>query len=529
VQSFDTAIRLDPKLVEAHVNLGRTFLAVKKPFRAIEACDQALKLGPGNVAAQDARGRAYRMIGQLDQAAADFRSAVRDNPNNSQLLNNLGNTLKDAGDLDAALDCFRRAMAITDSSAAAHSNLICTMHFHPAFDMASLHREQRLWNERFAKNLSGELRLHDNDPDPNRRLRIGFVSPDFCDHCQSLFTIPLLRNLDHGQFEMFGYSNVLARDAVTDQIEALFDHWRNISAFSDFQAAEVIRSDRIDVLLDLTMHMHRNRLLVFARKPAPVQCSWLAYPGSTGLDAIDYRLTDPYLDPEDSNDEFYSEKSTRLPDTFWCYDPRSQARAFGRPPAKSAGHVTFGCLNNFCKINPGVLELWSRVLALVSKSRLILLSGQGEHRQRVLDLFQSHGVEPARIEFVSRLPREQYLELYNRIDVGLDSVPYNAHTTALDAMWMGVPTVTLVGKTVVGRAGLSQLSNIGLTDLVAREPDELVKIAVELAEDVDRLAQLRATLRQRMESSPLMDGPRFARNVESAFRAMWRNWCDARV
>jgi predicted O-linked N-acetylglucosamine transferase (SPINDLY family) len=160
---------------------------------------------------------------------------------------------------------------------------------------------------------------------------------------------------------------------------------------------------------------------------------------------------------------------------------------------------------------------------------LILLSGQGEHRQRVLDLFQSHGVEPARIEFVSRLPREQYLELYNRIDVGLDSVPYNAHTTALDAMWMGVPTVTLVGKTVVGRAGLSQLSNIGLTDLVAREPDEFVKIAVELAEDVDRLAQLRATLRQRMESSPLMDGPRFARNVESAFRAMWRNWCDARV
>ncbi len=240
---------------------------------------------------------------------------------------------------------------------------------------------------------------------------------------------------------------------------------------------------------------------------------------------MDYRLTDPYLDPPEFSDHFYSETSIRLPDTFWCYDPRSTEPAVDALPAQSNGHVTFGCLNNFCKVNEQVLQLWAQVLKTVDRSRLMVLCPEGEHRQRLLDLLQREGIQPDRIEFAARRPRLQYLELYRRIDIGLDSLPYNGHTTSLDSFWMGVPVVTLVGKTVVGRAGLSQSTNLGLPELIAQTPQQYVQIAADLANDLPRLAELRRTLRGRMQASPLMDAGRFARNMEAAYRQMWRNWC----
>jgi predicted O-linked N-acetylglucosamine transferase (SPINDLY family) len=257
------------------------------------------------------------------------------------------------------------------------------------------------------------------------------------------------------------------------------------------------------------------------------------------MDAIDYRLTDPHLDPFDSaeghsskgSDDWNPEQPIRLPDTFWCYDPATMTGEANPDsdasplPALSAGVITFGCLNKFCKVNETVLALWARVLFAVPQSRLILLAPQGSARQRTLGVLGQSGVDSARIEFVERLSPEAYLAQYSRIDIGLDTFPYNGHTTSLDALWMGVPVVTLVGNTLVGRAGLSQLTNLNLNDLVALSEDEYVRIAVNLATDLPRLNELRMGLRQRMRESPLTDVARFARNLESAYREMWRNWC----
>jgi predicted O-linked N-acetylglucosamine transferase (SPINDLY family) len=296
---------------------------------------------------------------------------------------------------------------------------------------------------------------------------------------------------------------------------------------SDGRAADLIRQDRIDILVDLALHTANSRLLVFARKPAPVQVTFAGYPGSTGLTTIDYRLSDPYLDPPGMEESVYSEETIRLPDSFWCYDPLDGREVpVSALPAVSNGFVTFGCLNNFCKINDGVLRLWGKVLQAVPSSRLLLLAPEGSHQQHALEVLGQQGIAPQRIEFVRPQPRRQYLELYQHIDVGLDSFPYNGHTTSLDSFWMGVPVVTLVGRTVVGRAGLCQLMNLKLPELIGHTPEQYVGIASDLANDLPRLGQLRATLRGRMEESALMDAPRFARNVEAAYRAMWRRWCE---
>jgi protein O-GlcNAc transferase len=282
------------------------------------------------------------------------------------------------------------------------------------------------------------------------------------------------------------------------------------------------------VLVDLTLHTRNNRLAVFAYKPAPVQATFAGYPGSTGLDTIDYRLTDPYLDPPGLSDEYYSETSLRLPDTFWCYHPLVDELTVNALPAQTHGYITFGCLNNFCKINEEVLELWARVLKAVDRSRLMILCPEGSPRQSVLHLLRREGIDLDRIDLIGRCRRAKYLELYHRFDLGLDTFPYNGHTTSLDSFWMGVPVVTLVGKTIVGRAGFSQLTNLGLPELISHTPEQYVEIAKGLASDLPRLAELRRTLRPRMQSSPLMDAPRFARNIEAAYRQMWRNWCQGR-
>ncbi len=262
-----------------------------------------------------------------------------------------------------------------------------------------------------------------------------------------------------------------------------------------------------------------------ARKPAPVQVTFAGYPGSTGLSAIDYRLSDPLLDPPGLFDAFYAERTYRLPHSFWCYDPRSDEPAVAALPALKRGYLTFGCLNNFCKSNDQVLALWARVLRKVPLARLLLLTQEGSHRERTLAFLAQHGVASGRIQFCGRQPTPAYLALYHDIDIGLDTFPYNGHTTSLDSFWMGVPVVTLVGATVVGRGGFSQLTNLGLSELIAVTPEQFVELATQLARDLPRLEKMRRSLRERMRSSPLMDASGFARGIEDALRAMWRTWC----
>jgi predicted O-linked N-acetylglucosamine transferase (SPINDLY family) len=321
-------------------------------------------------------------------------------------------------------------------------------------------------------------------------------------------------------------------DEITAQQRGYADIWRPTAGMSDAALAKIIEGDGIDILVDLTMHMARGRPLLMARKPAPVQVSWLAYPGTTGIAAIDYRLTDAYLDPPEEHDNWYTEQSIRLADTFWCYDPYGMEAHTGELPEPGElpmldnKYVTFGCMNNFCKVNEPTLKLWCEIMRRVAGSRLILWCPAGEARERMLGRFGENGIESNRIEFVGRRPRREFLAEFRRIDISLDTIPYNGHTTSLDSFWMGVPVVSRVGARVVGRAGWSQLSNLQLTELAATTDEQFVRIAVELSDDRRRLEDLRRSLRERMEKSPLMDGPRFARSMEAAYRGMWRSYCE---
>jgi predicted O-linked N-acetylglucosamine transferase (SPINDLY family) len=326
--------------------------------------------------------------------------------------------------------------------------------------------------------------------------------------------------------EVFCYSGAGVPDAVTARFRAAADAWRDTASLSDQQLADLIREDRIDILVDLAMHMAYNRLPAFARKPAPVQVTYMAYLSGTGVDAIDYRFSDPYLDPPGENDADYVEQTIRLPRTYWCHRPDPDVPAPGDLPALSAGHLTFGCLNNFCKITPPTWAAWIELLRQVPASRLLLLAHDGAHRQRLRDSLAAAAIDPARLHFTGPVPAQQYFRLYHRIDVSLDPFPHGGGMTTFDSLWMGVPLVTLAGRTGVSRMGLSFLSNLGLTDLVAHSADQYLAIAAALAGDLPRLRELRAILRDRMLSSPLTDAPQFARDVETAYRQMWRRWCQ---
>jgi predicted O-linked N-acetylglucosamine transferase (SPINDLY family) len=522
ITAYWRAIAISPHYPDAHYNLGIALHETGKLDEAIAAFHQAIAIKPDYFEAHTNLGNVLREKGQLDHAVAAYRQAIAINPRFAKAHSNLGIAFKDQGLLDDAIAAYRQAICLEPGNASTDSNLVYALHFHPGWDAQAIAQEHRRWNVHHAEPLRQSIQLPSKDRDPNRRLKIGYVSPDFSGHVVGRNLLPLFEHHDHQQFEITCYSQLSRPDELTRRFQQTADRWREITSLSDEQLADQIREDCIDILVDLTLHMAHNRLRVFARKPAPVQVTFAGYPASTGLTAIDYRISDPYLDPPGTDESIFSEKTIRLPDSFWCFDPLECRDIPVNPlPALTSGNVTFGCLNNFCKINPGVLTLWAQVLGQAENSRLLLLSQEGSHRQRTLDLLQHEGIDPQRIEFIAHQPRRKYLELYHRIDLGLDSFPYNGHTTSLDSLWMGVPVITLVGKTVVGRAGWCQLSNLRLTELAAHTPDEFVHIAVELAKDFPRLEQLRSTLRQRMVQSPLMDAPRFARNIESAYRQMW--------
>ncbi len=530
IVAYQNALRLNPNYAEAYNNLGISLAGKGRLAEAVAAYRAALRLRPADIEAHSNLGNALNAQGLLDEAIAEYRVALRLNPAHVRALNNLGNALKDGGAVDEAVAAFRAALVIDPEMIDAHSNLVNTMQFQAGCSAEDLREELAHWNKRFAAPLKRFIRPHENGRDPGRRLRIGYVSPDFRDHVVGRNMVPLFANRDRANFGVFCYANVIRPDALTAQFQGWTDGWRTIVGVSDAGVAEMVRTDGIDILVDLALHMAGNRLLVFAHKPAPIQATFAGYPGSTGLEAIDYRLTDLYLDPEDpagSSNKAYMEESIRLPHSFWCYDPTTDEPGVNPLPLLVRGAVTFGCLNNFCKVNAEMVALWARVLQGVLGSRLMLLAAEGSHRQQTIELFDQQGIAAERVVFADVRPRAEYLRLYHEIDIGLDTFPYNGHTTSLDSLWMGVPVVTLVGERVAGRAGFSQLMNLGLPELIARSGDEFVRTAAELAGDVPRLAALRAGLRKRMRASPLMDAKGFARGIEAAYREMWQKWCAA--
>jgi len=439
------------------------------------------------------------------------------NPTQAAILNNLANHLKDSGRIEESVEVCRHALSLDPTNAMIHSSLCYKLLFHPDYDRGRIFLEQQLWNERHNPNPPP---AHDPDVAPNKRLRIGYVSPDFYGHAECFFVLPLLKAHDRSQFEVHCYSSVQQPDKATDLLRSCADVWHDVRPLTDGQLAAKIRHDRIDILVDLTMHMAFNRLPMFALKPAPIQVTWLAYPGGTGLTAMDYRLTDPWIDPPGETDKFYSERSIRLPDSWCCYHPLGDV-----PPAaaRRPGPVTFGCLNNPCKLNRPTLALWAKVLARVSDSRLLLLVESDHQRRQIADTFSRRGVDPNRLEFTAHHRRREYLRLYDRIDICLDPQIYNGITTTCDTLWMGVPVLTLAGNTAPGRAGLSLLSNVQMPEMIAHDDEQFVALAVDLAADFPRRSQLRGSLRQRISRSPLMNARQFAGAIEAAYRQMWLN------
>jgi predicted O-linked N-acetylglucosamine transferase (SPINDLY family) len=523
--AYRDAVRLQPDSPEAHNSLG-TVLACQGRHAEAAACyQQALRIHPDHAGAHNNLGLAFMKLGRAEEAAASYQQALRIQPDYAGAHNNLGLALKDQGRLDEAVGCFRRAGQLLPALAVAHSNLVYTLHFCPEVTVQTLADEHRRWNQQHAEPLARFHHPHANDRSPERRLRVGYLSPDFRWHPVGRFLLPLLAAHDHDRYEIVCYDTLNAPDAITDRCRAHADVWRPAVGLSDEQLAAAVRRDGIDILVDLTMHMANNRLLVFARKPAPVQVTYLAYCGTTGLRAMDYRLTDPYLDPPGRDEPYYSERSVRLPETYWCYQPLVPTPPVSPLPAGRAGAVTFGCLNNFCKVTDPTLAAWARLLRALPAARLLLHAHPGGHRERVREALARQGVAPDRLTFVGKVPAPEYFQLHERLDVALDPFPYGGGTTTCDALWMGVPVVSLAGATAVGRGGLSILTNVGLADLVAHDVEQYVGCAVALAEDLPRLRELRAGLRGRMQASPLMDAPRFARNVEAAYRHMWQRWC----
>jgi predicted O-linked N-acetylglucosamine transferase (SPINDLY family) len=526
VERFRRALALQPDLAEAHMALGNALLDLGHPQEAVAAYRRAVQSRPDYAEAYNNLGVALQGLGLLDEAEQCHRHAVVLRPDYAEAYNNLGQALQGQARLDEAIDCFGHAVELRPEAPSLHSNLVYALHFSPRHDGLAIGQEVRRWHQRHAAPLIAAVARHANDRSPDRRLRVGYVSADFRTHPVGRFLLPLVEAHDRRQVEVFCYASVRVPDELTTRFQASADVWRDATRLSDEQLAAGIREDRIDVLVDLSMHMLGNRLLTFARRPAPVQVSYLAYCGTTGLEAIDYRLTDSYLDPPGEDESCYAEQTVRLPGCYWCYRPVADSPLANEPPSLASGRVTFGCLNNFCKVSPQTLDAWGRLLAVVPASRLLLHAHAGSHRDRVRETLAARGVDSARVEFVDLRPTLEYFALYRQIDVALDPFPYGGGTTTCDALWMGVPVVSLVGRTAVGRAGLSILSNLGLADLVAGDVEQYVGIAARLATDSQRLGELRSTLRTRMLSSALMDAPRFARNMEQAFREMWRRWCS---
>jgi len=523
IAAYRRALELKSGDPEIHNNLAAALAGLGRLDEAVAAYRRALELKPDSPRAYNNLGNALRQQGQLDEAIAAYRRALELRPDYLEAHNNLGVALKDLGQFDEAIASFRRVLQSSPELASTQSNLICTLHFHPDQSAGTIAEEHERWNRQFSEPLKRFIAPHANDLAAARRLRVGYVSPDFRGHVVGRYILPLFQHHDRERFEIVCYSGVLRPDSITERFRSLAEAWRGTVGVSDEALAEMIRRDRVDILVDLTQHLAGNRLPVFARKPAPVQVSFAGYPASTGLEAIEYRISDRHL-LAGSADERGGKERVCLIDSFWCYDPCGMDVEVNLLPARESGTVTFGCLNNFCKVNRRVLRLWARVLGKVKNSRLVISSPAGSHRERTLEALEREGVEGRRVEFVALQPLREYLELYHRLDIALDTFPYNGGVTTCDALWMGAPVVSLAGETPVSRAGLSLLSNLGMPELVASSESEYVNIAERLAGDLPGLARLRESLRDRMKSSVLMDAPRFTRQVEQAYRQMWQAW-----
>jgi len=527
VACYRRALQLRHDFSEPLNNLGIVFKDQGKLDEALACYQRALQLNPDFALVHNNLGLVFKDQGKLDEALACYQRALQLKPDFAEAHNNLGNAWKDHGKLDEAVACYQRALQLKPDFAAAHSNFLLIIQYRGGVMLSELAAVHAEYDRLHAAPLRSAWPLHENDRDPHRRLRVGFVSPDFGQHPVGFFLIRALENLDRSQCETVCYCDRMIKDDLTPRFQAAAAIWRDVSGLSDKGLTEKILTDRIDILFDLTGHTAHNRLLVFARKPAPIQITWIGYEGTTGLEAIDYILADNYTIPA-GQEVWYREQVLRMPHGYVCYDPPSNAPEVGPLPAAKNRHIRFGSFNNPAKITPQVIEVWAQVLDRVPDSQLVLKYkklGVESVRRRYRALFAAFGVDPSRVELTPPSAHAEYLSALGEVDIALDPFPFGGGITTCDALWMGVPVITCPGETFASRHSLSHLSSAGLTETIASTLDQYVELAVSLAGDLSRLASLRASLRERMAASPLCDGERFAANLMHVVRGAWQKWC----
>ena len=522
LKHYRLALQLDPGFAQAHFNLGNILVQTNELDQAIDHYRHAIRLEPGYVRAYNNLGQALQRQAYFKEAIDCYHRAIEVAPSMAESHHNLGTALMDIGEFDMAIDRFRRALALNPSLEGARSDLLYLLSYNVMCGPAQMLREHQEWDRIHGGEAKARAFQPFRNAFSNIRTRIGYVSADFRQHVVSRFFEPLLRHHDRSQVEVFCYAEVNKPDDVTRRLQDAAEHWRFISGLDDRTVAQMIHDDGIDILIDLGGHTVNNRLKVFTHKPAPVQATYLGYFTTTGLSAMDYWITDTRLHPGNTV-ELASERLYRLSRCFLCFQPPNEAPEVAPAPCQGNA-VTFGSFNNLVKVSPQAISLWSRVLHAVPGSRLMLKSRQladEDLRKSLLKKFARHGVAPGRIEMMpSTRTFYEHLDAYRKVDIALDTIPRTGFTITAEALWMGVPVVTLAGERFIERISMDMLYSIGLQELVAHTEEEYVDIAAGLAGDLEQRMALRRDLRGRMAASELCDGKTLAAALEQAYRDM---------
>lgn len=526
LEALQQAAHLMPNDAETLNNLGNILQNRGRSQEALACYRSALKLVPDFAEAMCGLGPGLVNTGRLDEAIASCRQALILKPAYAMAHNNLGNALRDRRQLHEAMPCYHRALQIDPEFAMARGNLLMALQYLPDADRADVLVEHQRFGAQFETRLKPHWPCHTNARNPDKRLKIGYVSGDFRSHAVTYFIEPVFAHHDTSQVEVFAYSNNFKHDAYTDRLIGYADYWLTCAGMSDEQLAQRIVDDGIDILIDLAGHTAQNRLPVFAHKPAPIQITYLGYPGTSGLSAMDYRITDSYTEPPEADaDRYYTEKLLRMPDSIWCYRIDDAIPPISPLPALTNGYLTFGSFNNINKVNEDCIALWAALMRRLPTSRLLMATvAEGATRDQLTTQFNAHGVTANRIDFCKQLPSREFHLKLQQVDVTLDPFPVNGATTTCESLWLGIPVLTLIGERFLSRAGWSVLNAARLQEFAAATPEELIETAVKLAGDLPRLAALRANMREHLAATPLFDQRRFTRNLENVYREVWRQY-----
>jgi protein O-GlcNAc transferase len=524
--SYRNALQLEPDYAEAHWSLGYILHKLGRLNEAEASYRRALLIKPDIAEAHSNLGVALMHLGRLDEAEASCRRALEIKPDFAEAHSNLGGILHDLGRLDEAEAIYRRTLQIQPDYADANSNLLFCLSQNATIDAQTLFSEHCRFGEQFEAPFLANYPPFTNLPNPERALQIGFVSGDLRNHAVASFIEPILQHLSgFTQLSLHAYSNHVMDDLTTQRLQEYFAHWHPIAGLPDATLAEKIRADHIDILIDLSGHSAKNRLLTFARKPAPVQASWMGYPGTTGLSAMDYYFSDRYFLPPGQFDSQFTEKIVYLPASA-PFLPSKDAPAVNILPALNNGFLTFGSFNRLSKLSREVIALWSQLLRALPNSRMVLggMPEAGKY-EILIEWFAQEGIARERLDFHPRSNMERYLMLHQQVDICLDTFPYNGGTTTLHGLWMGTPTLTLAGSTTAGRTGASILGHVELDAFVSNDPADFVQKGLFWAGNLATLSDVRTGLRERFAKSAAGQPALITAGLEHALRIMWQRWC----